>query len=780
MNCHLKILKINLSLLLLSLCFLLPQFNFAQDKKPKVALVLSGGGAKGIAHIRILQVLDSLNIVPDLIVGTSMGSVIGGLYAMGYSGDSIANITKNANWDRLLGGGASLNKVSVEEKSEFNRYLIELELKEGKINTGSYLINDQNLREFISLISYTTYKIGSFDDLSIPFRAVTTDILNGKEVILDRGSLSFAMRASMSIPGVFSPVPYENTLLVDGGILNNFPVDIAKKMGADIIIGSDVGGNPNTKESLNSISKLLFEASMITSNLKRPLNQKLCNILIDHSPNLTYTSGDFFKTDAIYEEGKIATEQNIDALVTLANKLKKFEQRIHKLPTIKNEFILDTIVYKNISKTNLALVKARTNIRAHKKYTSQEIANGIQAAIGTTIFREINFALMRDNDKLGLELKAFEKSKHQFKGSLHYDGYRGAGLIVNYTGRNILGAASRSLITLDIAEQPKIRLQHQKSFGGDRDWWWRTEILGQQLKQKVFIEGENVDNVKLQYVGFDNEINRNLSSLKSYAGLGVKYEFNGLRPVIDPEFNENILSLEKYNFESYEVYAQYRYNSLNDVFYPTEGTQIQVNLSRVVKNNIKVEYSDPTFENIDMSANDHTKLSLGFEERFPIADRLTGILSANSGFIFEDATSGNDLLFSAFGYGAKYFLGGNVLDPRGSHYEFPALTESELAVSQFIRLGLGLQINTIHKLYFTPHIDVASVGFGNFNDYIKDFFSANGKWQNYNDTNFLASVGTMVSYKSLLGPVNFDVSWVNGTNKFRFFIGIGIPLNRSN
>jgi NTE family protein len=118
------------------------------QKNPKIAIVLSGGGAKGIAHIPLLQKLDSLNIVPDLVVGTSMGSLVGGFYAMGYSGDSIASITKNANWDKLLGGKTSLRDVSVEEKSEFGRYLVDFDIKKGKIKTKMSILNDQHLREF--------------------------------------------------------------------------------------------------------------------------------------------------------------------------------------------------------------------------------------------------------------------------------------------------------------------------------------------------------------------------------------------------------------------------------------------------------------------------------------------------------------------------------------------------------------------------------------------------------------------------------------------------------
>ena len=196
----------------------------AQQEKPKVAVVLSGGGAKGIAHIPLLQALDSLGIVPDIIIGTSMGSIVGGFYAAGYSGDSIASIAHNADWGELLGGDVSLQDVTVEEKSEFKTYLADFDLVEGKPKVSSGLIKDQKLREFISGLTYPVFNITDFDDLPTPFRAMTTDIVNGKEVLFDSGQLGLAMRASMSIPGVFEPVPYNNTLLVDGGVLNNFQV----------------------------------------------------------------------------------------------------------------------------------------------------------------------------------------------------------------------------------------------------------------------------------------------------------------------------------------------------------------------------------------------------------------------------------------------------------------------------------------------------------------------------------------------------------------------------
>ena len=776
---NLRLIQINLKKIVLLFLLITTISVLAQEKKPKVALVLSGGGAKGLAHIPLLQKLDSLGIVPDLLVGNSMGSIVGGLYAMGYSGDSIASIAKNANWDKLIGGSVSLRNVSVEEKSEFNRYLVGMDIVEGKIKPTSFILNDQNLRAFLSNLTYAAYNIPDFDNLSIPFRAIATDIVNGTEVILDHGNLAFAMRASMSIPGAFSPVSYEKTLLIDGGVLNNFPVDVAKNLGADIIIGSDVGGGMEPKEKLDNIGTLLFQTGMLHSNLKNPENKALCNILIDHTPHLTYSTGDFDNGVAIYEEGKIATAENISALIDLSEKLKEFKQHTHKLPDANDEIILDTIVYNNISKSNLAMVKARTNIQPRKKYTREDLFEGINRAMGTTIFSHITFNPYTNGDKKGLQLNGFEKSKHQVNGSMHYDNYHGVGLIVNYVGRNVIGRASRALVTLDIAEEPRLRIQYQKNFGSDRNWWWRSEIYGHQLEQDIFIQGENVDNMKYRYFDFNNQINRNLNSLKSYVGIGLQYQNTHLKPKVNPKYNNNVFELNKYDLNTIEINAQYIHNSFNKVFFATNGTFLKGYLSRSIKSDVDVEFYNSTIPNISGSTNNYSKLSLDYEKRFQLKNKITAIIGATSSFIFQDNIKDNDISFEDYGIGAKYFLGGVSPMPRNDNYIFPGLNEGELFTSQFMKLNLGLQFNPSSKIYVTPHFHLASVGFGDFDDYIEDAFTADGKWEDAVEASLLLSSGATFSYNSILGPVNFDVSWVNSTNKIRFFIGIGFNLNKS-
>lgn len=766
--------------LLLSLFILSSYHGFGQQKKPKVALVLSGGGAKGIAHIPLLQTLDSLGIVPDLIVGNSMGSVVGGLYAMGYSGDSIANIVKQANWEQLIGGRVSLSNVGVEEKAEFGRYLVELDYEKGKVKLGKFLLNDQNLRQFMTNLTFPSYKINDFDKLPIPFRAVATDIVHGKEVILKDGSLSLAMRASMSLPGVFSPVPYKDGLLIDGAILNNFPVDVAKDMGADIIIGSDVGDGMMKKKELESISSLLFQAGMLSSHLKNPKNRALCDILINHSEYLTYGTTDFQLNQEIFAEGKKAVKDKLVELTALSQRLKPYYQKVAKVPFVQSEIKLDTIIYNKIDKTNLPLVKARTNIQPGQVYTRLELIDGINRAMGTTIFSQITFEPFSDKGGLGLQLNGFERSKHQVKGSIHYDDFHGVGVLFNYTGRNILGAASRTLVTLDVAEQPRFRVQNQKNFGHDRNWWWRTEALGQRTTQQVYLNNRNEEEIRYRYFEFENQVNRNITSMASYVGLNVGYQNTSLTPKIRPETGGNSFKLSSYSYNVIQIGAHYSYNTLNIVSFATQGSLVKGFLGRSLDNSIEVAFSDVNTPHEKGSLSNYTKFGIDFEKRIPLTSKLSAIVGASGNYMIVDRERKNDVSFENFGFAAKYTLGGNQLNPRRDSFLFAGLEEAELSASQFTKFNLGLQYNFKAKLYAVPHVDMAIVGSGNFGNYASNVFKPKGQWQDFRNTGLLLSSGVTFGYDSILGPVTFDVSWVNDVDKVRFFFGVGFPLNRSN
>jgi NTE family protein len=772
-----QLIKYSFVLFFLFFCDLI----YAQNEKPKVALVLSGGGAKGVAHIPLLQALDSLGIVPDVVIGTSMGSIVGALYSAGYSGDSIAAISNKMEWSKLFGSKVTMNAVSNEEKSEFQRHLIELELVNGKPKVRSAIINDQNLRAFFRQITFPVYDIEDFNDLPIPFRAVAVDIVNGKEVILDNGSLAFAMRSSMSIPAVFSPMEYQEVLLVDGGVLNNFPTDVAKAWGADIIIGSDVGGGMEPKEKLDNLSTIVFQTGMLASNIKNPANRALCDVLIDHTSHLSYSTGDFDKNVGILNEGKIATREQLAELVALAKQLQPYKQVKPKLPKVQNKMEFDTIRYNGISEENLDLFKARLNIETNTTYYISEIAAASQSGFGTNLFDAVSLEVFRSEKKFGLEINAKEKSSNVIKGSLHYDSYQEVGLLLNYTGRNIIGNSSRLLFTLDVTKDMRYRLQYQKHIGLQKKWWYRSEFYGQNLNQQTFISGNQANDVKYNYHQFDNQFNFNIDAFKSYVGLGVNYEWNILKPKIDPTISDNVLGVTKYNFETLDIYAQYIYNSKDRPFYANRGSYLQAKLGTSMYNDFEIQYLDDiNVPSVSGSVGNFTKFSLQFEKRIPIKPTIVAIIGASSGYTFFNDTDSNMNSFQDYGYAAKYFLGGNIVRPRKEKFSLPGLKEDELAVAQFTVINIATQFSPIDKVYLTPHIDLGSVGFENFENYTKDFFSPNGKWDEQTATSFLATAGVTVSYNSILGPIDFDISWVNNVSKIRLFFGVGYHFNRSN
>jgi len=201
--------------------------QLSAQKTPKIGLVLSGGGAKGMAHIGILKALEEAGITPDFITGTSMGSIMGGLYSSGYTADEIKKIALTVDWDQLLTNKLKLNEVAFEENDYYGRYFAELNVKGTRFELPKGLIEGQKLSMTLSTLTRHVMNIQDFSMLPIPFACIAADIENGNRIVLNKGSLARSMRASMAIPTVFTPVVIDNQLLVDGGLVNNFPWEVA-------------------------------------------------------------------------------------------------------------------------------------------------------------------------------------------------------------------------------------------------------------------------------------------------------------------------------------------------------------------------------------------------------------------------------------------------------------------------------------------------------------------------------------------------------------------------
>lgn len=267
-----------------------------RDNRLTIGLVLSGGGARGAAHVGVIKVLEELRIPVDYIAGTSMGAIVGGLYASGMDAGGLVAIIESSDWSALLSDRPPRSQRSFRRKSDDNGFLVDFDI--GIINSGLVFpegfIQGQNLEIALKRMALPVISIDDFDDLPIPFRAIATDIVSGEAVILNSGDLATAMRASMSAPGIFKPVRREGRILVDGGVANNLPVQVVRDMGADVLIVVDVGFPLLAEEQLDSALGVTRQMLTILINARAQDQIRLMtssDILI--SPNL----GDFGSQD---------------------------------------------------------------------------------------------------------------------------------------------------------------------------------------------------------------------------------------------------------------------------------------------------------------------------------------------------------------------------------------------------------------------------------------------------------------------------------------------------
>ncbi|MFO7657642.1 MAG: patatin-like phospholipase family protein, partial [Bacteroidales bacterium] len=297
---------------------------YGQTERPKIGLVLSGGAAKGIAHIGVLKVLEQAGIQVDFIGGTSMGSIVGGLYALGYNAGELENIALYQNWNYLLSEDVLLNSISIEEKKETKKYFLSLPADGFRIKLPGGLISGQNVSLLLSGLIWPYHNVSDFSKLPVPFLCIATDIVKGRQVVLNSGYLPDALRASMAIPTIFTPVEIDGNLLVDGGMVNNFPVKEVKEMGADIIIGVDCGFKAFKKEEINSLYSVIEQSLYILSTQKNENENKkeLCNILIE--PEFKESNAmNFSNAKELIRIGEEAALKQFDEIKKLADSLNR-------------------------------------------------------------------------------------------------------------------------------------------------------------------------------------------------------------------------------------------------------------------------------------------------------------------------------------------------------------------------------------------------------------------------------------------------------------------------
>ena len=554
-------------LFFLSYLFFIGNIN---AQTPKLGLALSGGGAKGLAHIGVLKVLEEEGIEPDFITGTSMGSIIGGLYAIGYTAADLEEKTKGIPWDDYFNDDVTRNLKPIEDKEIAERYQFSFQFENGKIQLPKGFIKGTKLQMLLSELTLPAHHVGNFDDFFIPFRCVSTDLVTGEGHIFKEGFLPKAMRASAGIPTVFSPIEIDGKILVDGMLVRNLPVQDAKDMGATHVIAVDVGAPLYGKEELNSLLAVTEQSTGFCMAECTAEQQALADIIL--IPELKkYGALDFSQVDSIIQLGEDAARKALPQIRALQKKLN-LEKKYPKDRTEKIQF-LDTLLINSIAleeddrraqTTLLRLLK----IQPPQTLTIKQINERIIQVYGSGFFSSIDYHLKASGNGYELVIHSKKNSDVYLKAGGYYDTDINASILVNATIRNFLVLGSRLTLDLRISERPAALFDYLIQTNSSRpSLGFRIDGAWDFFPADLYENGNLVNSFEMQHA-YDNLGLFSAISNHSSIWLGWGTEIFIQNQIFSIEEIESVNQSQNY------LFLKYKRDKLNRKYFPTQGYQI--------------------------------------------------------------------------------------------------------------------------------------------------------------------------------------------------------------
>lgn len=617
-----------------------------KNGKPKVALVLSGGTAKGLAHIGVLKLLEEEGIRPDIIVGTSMGSIIGGLYALGYSASQIEQITLNTDWFKYLSNNSDLRNINIDEKDAFEEFVYNFPIEKMKPSLGKGIIYGHELDLYLSRITFPAFQYSSFDDFPIKFRAIATDLIGSKSYIFKDGPLSLALRASMSIPTLFAPVEYDGKLLVDGGILNNFGVDIALQEHADIIIGSNVERIIKSSKDIDSYKNLISILMMLESKNKYAKYKDSVDVLIE-AP-VVEKGARFDEAQMIIDIGYQTAKLHLDELKEVKAKIKNFEVKNKSLDLSTDNdltYNISQIAVRGIQDiTDKYRIYNRLRESIGQKASVRSIEDEITDLYSSRQFDYIKYhieKIVEDDYKLVFDF--LPKAKNYLQLGMHYNEQVDLGIILGIISRNNILPNSKFKIKARVSKYPGVDQYFIKYLNN------KSKI---GLKQ---IFNFSVDNLPI-YKG-----NSKLISYKrSYLQAGIsghkiinnntafEFGYRYQKMWLNSEFKSEFQGVKSATFDRNNLYLSLDKNTLDYRFFANNGylfhSYINYYFSATVSQNNKVGFQSIFFpENygdIGFKLDYYKKLNKRWVWENSINTQYTAYADENDLFVTKNSLGG--------------------------------------------------------------------------------------------------------------------------------------------
>ena len=497
---------------------------------PKIGLALSGGGARGAAHIGILKILEREGIPIDYIAGTSMGAMTGGLYAIGYSPAEIEKFLVDQDWNSLFSDAPQWRFTPLSERAD-SRYQVKIALRGWNFEIPGGLLGGQGFIEALDVLTAEPMlrAQNDFDRLPIPFRAVATNLIDGKPYIFRQGSMTRALRASIAVPMMFTPLETEDALLVDGGLANNLPTDVVREMGADIIIAVDVSTPLFGREDLRTLFNVIDQSVslQIVKNVEE--SKKLASIVL--SPDIdAYSNMDYGKLREIVKQGEEAAERHLDEIRTLVAGIPARNQRPtdHAHAAIP---IIDSISFSGLNKVTMKQVAGKLGLRPGDEAEPSAIAAEVSRIYAMRLFESVSYTLEpAGGNRYRLVFLVREDLLNTIGAGIRYDTDYRFTILAEFRARQLFGTTSSAVLSSQFGGldyhvgslryvpfqqgffylEPKIEISRQKRRNwDDKAWSYRFTdkreageiVIGGTLSRQIeFTAGYRVEKIHISDV----------------------------------------------------------------------------------------------------------------------------------------------------------------------------------------------------------------------------------------------------------------------------------------
>lgn len=707
----------------------------AAPNRKKVGVILSGGGAKGVVHVGALKVLEEAGIPIDYISGTSMGAIIGGLYAAGYDTQTLDSLLRAQNWPELFSDRVSRRNLSLAEREISDRYILTLSLSaDRRLRMPSGLLSGTKVLNLLTSLTLDYKDSMSFSELPIPFACVAYDLASGQSVTLDHGNLAESVRASMSIPGAFEPVRRDSMVLIDGGISNNFPVNVVRDMGAEILIGIDVAAGDKDSKEINTLMDMFDQITWYAGLEAYEQNKKMLDLYI-HPDIEGYNAASFSPAaiDTLLVRGEQAGRAHWDEIVALREKIGLPEgyrpPEREKLEMERSLNIGEIRFVGNNSfddKTLLRVSGLKENTVTHPS----EIEAAISRLQGVGGLKDVMFRL-EGNNPHNLVISLRETTRSYLGLGVRFDTEEMAAILLNASMGFTRLPHTRLEITGRLSESPYGQVSLLT--GNETARKFSISYRFKYNKLDIYEMGSKISNMDFTHQTLD----LNYSSLILHhfrATLGLRGDYYNYETMLTTsDFN-----LDRSSERQISYYASVRYESFDDRYLPRRGLSFGVDYA-LHTSDFYSNYGHRPYSSLD-------------------ADVL-GAISISKRVCFLPGAFARVIIGKNIPYPSLNMMGGTV-DGRymPQQIRFVGIRRFEL----FDHSVAGVRLDMRIRLWRKHHLSIKS-------NYAKE---ANDFWDIL-DGNDIWGVGLAWNYKTVIGPIDLQVDYSNRTKKVGVYANIG-------